>query len=95
MKTQNTETEKTVKIMEPATTVIDEGKFLRIRTELPGIEEQKIRIELENNPCIVTILAINPSKQFEKKIPLLYQVRFSNKRFSDGILELAMEKVHF
>jgi len=93
MGTGDTKINKTVKIIEPVTTFIDEGKFFRIRTELPGIEEQKIRIELENNPASVTILAMNTLTQFEKKIPLPYQVRFSTKRFSDGVLELTLEKI--
>lgn len=88
-----TETIKTIKIVEPVITVIDEGRFLRIRSELPGIEEQKIRIELENNPSSITILAKSTSHQFERKIPLPNMVRFSHKRFSDGILELALEKI--
>ncbi len=95
MGTGDTKTDNTLMIIEPVTTVTDEGKFLRIRTELPGIAEQKIRIELENNPSSVTILAINTLKQFRKTIPLLYQVRFCNKRFSDGVLELALEKIRF
>jgi HSP20 family molecular chaperone IbpA len=45
MGTGNTNINKTLKIVEPVTTVIDEGKVLRSLTELPGIEEQKIRID--------------------------------------------------
>ena len=50
---------KTLKTIEPVTTVIDEGKFFRIVTELPGIAEEKIKIDLENHSTSVTIVAIN------------------------------------
>lgn len=95
MGTADTKTNKNGMIIEPVTTVVDEGKFVWIRAELPGIEEQKIRIELENNPGSITILAANAFHQFERKILLPYHVRFSNKRFSGGVLELAIEKIRF
>jgi HSP20 family molecular chaperone IbpA len=92
MGTGNAKINKTLKIIEPVTTVIDEGKFLRILTELPGIEEQKIKIDLENSSTSVTIVAVNTVKQFKKVITIPCEVRFSKKRFSDGVLELTLEK---
>jgi HSP20 family molecular chaperone IbpA len=92
MGTGNPEINKTVTTIEPVTTVIDEGQFLRILTELPGIEEKKIRIDLENNSTSVTIVAVNTVKQFKKVITIPCEVRFSKKRFSDGVLELTLEK---
>jgi HSP20 family molecular chaperone IbpA len=92
MGTGNPEINKTVQIIEPVTTVIDEGQFLRILTELPGIEEKKIKIDLENNSTSVTIVAVNTVEQFKKVITIPCEVRFSKKRFSDGVLELTLEK---
>lgn len=92
MGTGNTNINKTLKIVEPVTTVIDEGRFLRILTELPGIEEKKIKIELENNSTSITIVAVNTVKQFKKVITIPCEVRFSKKKFSDGVLELTLEK---
>ena len=92
MGTGNKNINKTLNIIEPKTTVIDEGKFLRILTELPGIEEQKIKINLENYSTSVTILAVNTVKQFKKVITIPCEVRFSKKKFSDGVLELTLEK---
>jgi HSP20 family molecular chaperone IbpA len=92
MGTKNKKINKTLKIIEPKTTVIDEGKFLRILTELPGIEEQKIKIDLENYSTSVTIVAVNTVKQFKKVITIPCEVRFSKKRFSDEVLELTLEK---
>lgn len=85
---------KTLKIIEPVTTVIDEGKFLRIRTELPGIVEEKIKIDLENHSTSVTILAVNTVKQFKSVITIPCEVRFSKKRFIDGVLEITLEKIN-
>jgi HSP20 family molecular chaperone IbpA len=92
METGNPEINKTMKIIEPVTTVIDEGQFLRILTELPGIDEKKIKIDLENSSTSVTIVAVNTVKQFKKVITIPCEVRFSKKRFADGVLELTLEK---
>jgi HSP20 family molecular chaperone IbpA len=92
MGTGNPEINKTMKTIEPVTKVIDEGQFLRIITELPGIEEQKIKIDLENHSTSVTIVAVNTVKQFKKVITIPCEVRFSKKKFSDGVLEITLEK---
>jgi HSP20 family molecular chaperone IbpA len=81
-----------IKSIEPSTTIFDEGKFLRIVTELPGIAEEKIKIELENITTSVTISASDTVKQYKKVISIPHEVRFCKKRFSDGILELTLEK---
>jgi len=81
-------------VIEPATTLIDEGTTIRIITELPGIAEEKIRIDLENQSTSVTIVAADTMKQFKKVITIPCEVRFSKKRFSDGVLELTLEKNH-
>jgi HSP20 family molecular chaperone IbpA len=81
-----------LKTVEPATTLIDEGKFLRILTELPGIAEEKIKIDLENHTTSVTIVASDTVFQYKKVITIPCEVRFSKKRFSDGVLELTLEK---
>jgi HSP20 family molecular chaperone IbpA len=94
MGTGNAKIDKNLKIIEPVTTVIDEGKFLRILTELPGIAEEKIKIDLENHSASVTIVAVNTIKQFKSVITIPCEVRFSKKRFSDGVLELTLEKTN-
>ena len=80
------------KTIEPATTLFDDGKFLRILTELPGIAEEKIKIDLENHSTTVTIVAIDSAVQYKKIITIPCEVTFSKKRFSDGVLELTLEK---
>jgi HSP20 family molecular chaperone IbpA len=85
---------KPLKTIEPVTKVIDEGKFLRILTELPGIVEEKIKIDLENHSTSVTIFAVNTVKQFKSVITIPCEVRFSKKRFIDGVLEITLEKIN-
>lgn len=80
--------------VEPATTLHDEGKFLRILTELPDVAEEKIKIDLENHSTSVTILASNHVLQYKKVITVPYEVRFIKKRFSEGVLELTLEKTN-
>ena len=78
--------------VEPATTLHDEGKFLRILTELPGIAEERIRVDLENSSTQVTIVAADTVMQYKKVITIPCDVKFSKKRFSEGVLELTLEK---
>jgi HSP20 family molecular chaperone IbpA len=79
-------------IIEPITTLHDEGKFIHIVTELPGMTEEKIRIEIDLEKTTVTIIAADSGKRYEKVIILPGEVVFSKKRFSDGALHLTMEK---
>jgi copper chaperone CopZ len=68
--------------IEPVTTLHDEGKLIHIVTKLPGIAEEKIRIDID----------LDTSKMYKKVITLPGNVVFSNKRFSDGELHLVVEK---
>jgi HSP20 family molecular chaperone IbpA len=90
MKKIYSKNDRTDKTLEPAITVLDEGKFLRIIAELPGILEEKIRIDLEKTS--VTIVASDTGKTYKKVITVPCDIRFSKKRFSEGILELILEK---
>ena len=95
MRTGNSKNTRPIKTIEPSTTLFDEGKFLRILTELPGIAEEKIKIDLENTTTSITIVASDTSIQYKKVITIPCEVRFSKKRFSDGVLELTLEKNGF
>jgi len=92
MRTGNSTYAGPIETLEPESTIVDEGKFLRILTELPDIAEEKIKIDLETSSTTVTIFALNHVKQYRKVITVPYEVRFSKKRFSDGVLELTLEK---
>lgn len=84
---------KSLKTTEPLTTLHDEGEFIRILADLPGIAEEKIRIYLENEPTLVTIVAGDEKITYKKVITIPCEVRFHKKRFTDGLLELNLEKI--
>lgn len=84
-----------MKTIEPQVTIHDEGKFLHILTELPGVAEEKIKIDLENTSTSVTIVANETAILYKKVITLPCEVKFKKKRFSDGVLELILEKNGF
>ncbi|MDP3563059.1 MAG: hypothetical protein Q8R70_01075 [Methanoregula sp.] len=92
MESGNSHKTSQLKTVEPVTTLIDEGKFLRILTQLPGIAEEKIKIDLENHTTSITIVASDTEFQYKKVITIPCEVRFSKKRFSEGVLELTLEK---
>ena len=79
-------------IIEPLTTLRNEGKFIHIMTKLPGIVEEKIRVDIDLEKTTITIIAADTSKIFRKVITLPGNVVFSKKQFSDGELHLVMEK---
>jgi HSP20 family molecular chaperone IbpA len=80
-------------ITEPVTTLIEEEKYLRIISNLPDINEEKIRIDLENNISLVTITASDINVIYEKKIIIPCDARFLRKQFYDGVLEITLEKM--
>ena len=92
MRTNDTKITIPIKTIETVTTLFDDGKFLRILTELPGIAEEKIKIDLEKSSTSVNILATDTDKQYRTSISVPCEVRFCKKRFSNGVLELTLEK---
>jgi HSP20 family molecular chaperone IbpA len=90
MQTGNSKNTDLQEIMEPVTTFCDEGKFIHLILELPGIAEEKIRIDLEKTT--ITIVASDSSRRYKKEIFLPDEVIFAKKRFSDGKLSLTLEK---
>jgi HSP20 family molecular chaperone IbpA len=79
-------------IIEPVTTLRDEGNLIYIVTKLPGIAEEKIRIDIDLEKTMITIVAADTTKLYKKVITLPGNVVFSNKRFSDGELYLIVER---
>jgi len=77
-------------IIKPVTTLIDEGKFLQVLTELPGVNEETIRFDIEK--ATVTIAASGAGRQVKKMIILPCEVSFCMKQFSGGVLKLTLEK---
>jgi len=92
MRTKDSTHTGIVKIIEPVTDLYDNGKFLHILTKLPDIAEEKIKIDLENHSTSVTICASDTARQYKTSISVPCEVSFSKKRFSDGVLEIILEK---
>jgi HSP20 family molecular chaperone IbpA len=78
--------------VEPVTTLRNDGKFIHIVSKLPGIAEEKIKIDIDLEKTTITIVAANSNKVYKKIINLPGDVIFSKKRFSDGELYLTVEK---
>jgi HSP20 family molecular chaperone IbpA len=83
---------KKPEMIEPVTTLHNEGKFIHIVSKLPGISEEKIKIDIDLEKTTITIVAADTTKIFKKIISLPGDVIFSKKRFSDGELHLTVEK---
>jgi HSP20 family molecular chaperone IbpA len=94
MQIANSNNTRPIKTIEPATTLMDDGRFLRIVSELPGIAEEKIKIDLEPASTSITIAAADSVKQYIKVITIPCEVRIHKKRFFDGVLELTLEKTN-
>jgi HSP20 family molecular chaperone IbpA len=92
MRTKDSTNAGIVKIIEPVTKLYDNGKFLHILTKLPDIAEEKIKIDLESHSTSVTIVASDTVKQYKTSISVPCEVSFSKKRFSEGVLEIILEK---
>jgi HSP20 family protein len=76
----------------PLKQIIDEGNYLSVVAELPGIMEEKIRINLENDT--LTLMWLDQARTFqEKDFCLPCKVRLRNKKFQNGILEITLEKI--
>ena len=92
MQKEHTKDEKQPDFIEPVTTVCDQGKFIHIVTKLPGIAEEKIRIDIDFDKSTITIVAADTGKMYKKVISLPGNMVFSKKRYSDGELLLIIEK---
>jgi HSP20 family molecular chaperone IbpA len=76
----------------PVRQIIDEGNYFQIIAEMPGINEEKIRISLENN--ILTLKwRDSANKHQEEEICFPCRMKLSKKKFQDGILEISLEKI--
>lgn len=92
MQKKTRETKVQPEVIEPATTLHNEGKYIHIVTKLPGIPEEKIRIDIDVEKTTVTIIAADTTKMYKKIITLPGDVILTKKRFSDGELHLTVER---
>jgi len=82
-------------IIEPVTSLRNEGKFIYITTKLPGIAEEKIRVDIDLEKTTITIVAADTTRTYKKVISLPGNVIFNKKQYSDGELHLIVEKKEY
>jgi HSP20 family molecular chaperone IbpA len=68
----------------------DDGRCIHVSIGLPGVAEEQIRIDLEKTTFTVSIS--ENEKTFKKAIKVPQGARFFKKKFSDGVLEIVLEK---
>ena len=75
---------------DPPVRMTDDGRHIHVSIDLPGIAEEQIRIDLEKTTCTVCISDME--KTIKKAIQVPQGARFFQKRFSDGVLDIVLEK---
>ena len=71
-------------------TVTAEKGSIRITAELPGVGEERIRIDLDGK--VLTISVNGGGRPYRESIALPCEARLGRKRFSGGVLELFLER---
>jgi len=74
----------------PPISMTDDGRYIHVIINLPGVAEEQIRIDLEKTTCTVCIQ--EEEKLFKKAIQIPGGARVFKKKFSDGILEIVLDK---
>ncbi len=79
-------------VREPMIDVFDEGAHLIVIAELPGISEDKIKVELAGD--ILNLTASDKDRKYAKEILLPCQVKPESMKtaYKNGILEIRLEK---
>jgi HSP20 family protein len=78
-------------VREPMVDVFDEKSSIRIIAELPGVEEEDIKTELEGT--MLKITAERGNRKYKKDVELPAAVKGELKpRYKNGVLELELEK---
>jgi HSP20 family molecular chaperone IbpA len=74
----------------PSTGVSESGLSLKIISQLPGISEDTIRIDLEGAQLTISISNQNPA--VVQKITVPEGSSICKKKFRDGVLEIILER---
>ena len=75
---------------DPPIEMTENGRHLWIRISLPGVIEEQIRLGLEKTILTLSVYRDGTKEQKSCRVP--EGVRFLKKKFSDGILEITLEK---
>lgn len=81
-----------IKEREPMVDVFEDGDFVNVMAELPGVEESKIKLEVEND--LLTIRSDTSARKYYKEVKLPASVKKSpaESKFRNGILEIKLVK---
>lgn len=74
----------------PPTGISENGRSICIVSQLHGIPEEDIRIDLERTQLIISALV--RSEKVMRKITVPDGTQISRKKFRDGILEIILER---
>ena len=82
---------RVVETREPIVDVFDEKDFIRVITELPGVEEKEIKLETKGD---ILNIETTGEKKYAKEILLPAKVDGASKEmsFKNGILEVKFKK---
>ncbi|MBI2336720.1 MAG: Hsp20/alpha crystallin family protein [Deltaproteobacteria bacterium] len=77
---------------EPLTDIFDEGGFVRIVVELPGVSEPELVCEIQGDDIVQ--ISTTGNKKYSKEILLTHKIdpASEEKRFTNGVLELKLKK---
>ena len=75
---------------DPPVLIDDDGRYVQVSIDLPGVVEEQIRIDLEKNTFTLSIL--NDEMTLRKSIQVPEGARIFKKKFSDGVLNISLEK---
>jgi HSP20 family molecular chaperone IbpA len=67
-----------------------EGDGVRVTVQLPGVNEEKIWLDLERKNLVITVA--NRARRRWVRIPLPFEARFGDKKFSGGVLEISLQR---
>lgn len=77
---------------EPIVDIFDEGDFVRVVAELPGVAESEITCEVEGNDVVA--ISTSGKKKYSKEILLTSNVDPASlsKSYANGVLEIKLQK---
>jgi len=76
---------------EVTTDVFDEGDYLKVIAELPGVDEKDIKAEVKENLLILSAQATGRAYYKEIELPCLVKAEL-NLTYKNGILQISIEK---
>jgi HSP20 family molecular chaperone IbpA len=81
-----------IKEREPMVDVFEDGDFVNVVAELPGVEESKVKLEVEND--LLTIRTDTSARKYYKEVKLPTSVKKApaETKFRNGILEIKLVK---